>query len=134
MLVIWFTAANTILSPFNLDQWIPVMLAIGTILKDIISLIQLDTRPSNFNEAYRGLTSAQTLADQFSVATRRLPANKEEIVSRTEDAILLSYEKMATASLHFAKSHGTLNSEKKGKETTKQKSSTNTKSKKKMKI
>jgi len=133
-LVLAFTAANTILTPLKFEKFIPVMLAIGTVLRDVISLVQLDTRPSSFNEAYRGLTSAQTLADKFSIATRRLPANKEEIVDKTEIAILSSFERIATHTLSIAKSKDRI-SKVEGQKLKKQKTGTgSSKKSKKMKL
>jgi len=98
MAVFCFTAASTVVTTLDFQMYVPLMLALGTIAKNVISLFNLETRTANINQSFQCLVQAK-LECQKCATTLRVSHNKDAIVKLVEKGVLMRHEKLAQQTL-----------------------------------
>jgi len=97
--VFCFTAASTVLTTKNFQIYVPLMLALGTIAKNVISLFNLETRTANVNQSFQCLVQANLECKKRATSTLRVSHNKDAIVKLVEKGVLMCHEKLAQQTL-----------------------------------
>jgi len=93
--VIMLTASSSALASFEKPEWVPLPLAIAAVLEFAKDYMQLDTRVPTINGAAGELIKVWLWWSGLSIAQTRLASNKDELVDRSERAILAQYENFA---------------------------------------
>ena len=111
-LIIFFTSASTILAALSTDgkkigefaYWIPVSLSLAAFLGNMLSFLQLETRVPVLNKHCFGeLKKAMLDINSAGTLRRRLPTEKERIVTWVEQSILSYYYFMVEDQLENGK-------------------------------
>lgn len=102
-LSISLTAAATGFVSFNLEAWVPVVLAGAAAAEFAGSYLQLDARIPRLNASACELTKVLLWWNGLTLIQCRQPSNKDQLVERTENAILAQYENLAGSTASFAK-------------------------------
>ena len=84
---IFLSVASSVLSSFDLMEWIPLALAISSCLTSAISYTQSEIRLAQVNGGYKNLTQLLVWWNSLGVVERRSASNKEILVLRTEHEI-----------------------------------------------
>ena len=84
---IFLSVASSVLSSFDLMEWIPLALAFSSCLTSAISYTQSEIRLAQVNGGYKNLTQLLVWWNSLGVVERRSASNKEILVLRTEHEI-----------------------------------------------
>lgn len=103
LLIVLLSSVATALVAFELQQWVPVVITIGSAFEFANTYLQLETRIPNLNASASELTNVLMWWNGLTLIKSRQVSSKDELVDRTEDAIVLQYEKYAGSAVSFAK-------------------------------
>jgi hypothetical protein len=93
------TAVTAGLAAFGAQLWVPVALALATLLEFLIAYQQLESRIPASNACIATLTGLLTHWNGVSLIAKRMPRNTELLVNTTETALLLKHEAFVQAAL-----------------------------------
>jgi len=90
--IVVVTAATAALSAFDLELWVPGLLAAAGVAESAVAYQQFETRIPSINAGSSSLTVLLLWWDGLSLIQQRIPANKQLLVDTAETALLIQYE------------------------------------------
>lgn len=87
ILLVMLSASTAIMAAYELQRWIPVVLALVAMVEGFVEFRQLPLRLSMANMTYTRLKRTKVWWNGLSVLQKKLPNNKNRLVEHVEDTI-----------------------------------------------
>ena len=96
------TAVSSGMAAFKAQLWVPMTLALISLIEFVMAYQQLESRLPAANATIATLTGLLMKWDGLSLVQRRMPNSKELIVRTTEDAILLQHNSFVAGAANIS--------------------------------
>lgn len=103
VLTIMFIGAATLVVSVDKQEWVPVLVAAAAACEFASTFMNLESRIPTMNAAAGDLTNVMFWWNGLTLIQSRQPSVKDELVARSEEAILSQYEQFAGATLILAR-------------------------------